>query len=166
VKAFQKGTAGQARPRSTYYVLGAAVALALSGCVAQKHYLYSSVANSVELGSSPFHQFKVVRVYADDGDLVVYGKVGHSHSDCSPAARVGLSILDASGTPVLQRSLPLVDRGTRRRGWSGAAFRARVAGHPRPGDTIVLAFQDRGCTAFAGIDRSRDFALAELPPDR
>jgi hypothetical protein len=142
--------------------LGVAATVALVGCVSQKGYVYSSIDNPVKLGSSPYHRFEVVRVYADQQQLVVYGKVSHAHGDCAPAAHVDLAIVDDRGKPVFKRSLPLIDRGTRRRGWAGAAFRTRAAPRPQPGQRVVLEFHDHGCAPAAAFDCGENMALAKL----
>ena len=143
------------------FVGGAAL---LAGCSTPGPYVNSSVHNPVDLQASAAHQFDQVRVYEDDGELVVHGRVHHSHSHCSPAAHVDLSILDSSQQPVVVRSLPLIDRGQRRRGWAGAAFRTRIADHPQPGETIRLAFHDDGCRPSDHYDCRKNVAAAERTP--
>ena len=136
------------------------VGVVLAGCVRHNTYVYSSIDNPVELQSSALHRFELVRVYGDDDELVVYGKVAHNHSRCVSPAHVDLAILNAQKKLVMRESLPLSDRGTRRRGWAGAAFRTRIPGHPQPGEAIRLAFHDDGCVPADHFDCGDSVAVA------
>jgi len=95
--------------------------------------------------ASRAHSFELVRVYQDAGEWVIYGRVHHWHDACYPAAHVDLALLDLHQQIVVRHSLPLVHRGTHRRGWYGAAFRTRIPGHLQPSDTIRVAFHDDAC---------------------
>jgi hypothetical protein len=141
-------------------ILGVGVLLALAGCLSQARHLYSSVDNPVELRAGAFHEFALVRVYADDGELVIYGKVRCAPSACSPPPHVVLAILDVQQRAVVERRLPLVDRGRRRRGWAGAAFRTRIPGHPQAGESIRLVLHDEGCAPETRLDCGSNAAVA------
>jgi len=135
-----------------------------SSCSSQGTYLDSTVGSPVQLQASAFHDFELVRAYADDGELVVYGRVRHTHGPCAPPAHVDLAILDAQQNPVVKQSLPLVRRSQRNRGWFGAAFRTRIPGHPQPGETIRLAFHDDGCVPTTQYDCGSNVAVTLQDP--
>jgi hypothetical protein len=149
------------RERRLLAALVVASSIALVGCQSQGTYLNNSVQSPVELQPSRFHEFAYVRLYADDGELVVYGKVRHLHGSCAAAPHVDLVILDSQERPVMTQSLPLARRGKRRRGWFGAAFRTRISGHPQPGERVRLAFHDCGCVPDGAFDCGKNAAVAE-----
>jgi hypothetical protein len=89
-----------------------------------------SVAKNLDLRidrvPSASHAFRYVRAYRDGNELVLYGKLDHTHPSGDGEGHVDLIFLNAAGETIDSVSLPIVNRGNRRKGWSGAHFRVRL----------------------------------------
>ena len=135
------------RPIKIAYVsaLFVAVGLFSTSCATTRNYVYSGIDQAIEMADSEHHVFKYVRAYPKHEKLVIYGKVNHQHFSCNPEGHVDLVFMDNSGAPIKTISLPMMDRGQRRTGWSGAHFRAKLPDPPASTRKIRLAFHDIGC---------------------
>ena len=94
---------------------------------------------------SKTHALEKNILYQDGDELIVYGKVKHRTEFCMRQGHVDLVIIGPDGTIIKKASLPYVDRGQHRKGWSGAHFRLRLPYKLPPHSTVRLAFDDENC---------------------
>ena len=131
---------------------------ASSGCASARPYISSNLDDPIEVSHSEVHELTYVRAYDDGDDLVIYGRVNHMHRFCPSEGHVDLVLIRQDGEVLERVSIPIVDRGTRRRGWFGAAFRARLTGHAAERASLRLAVHDERCfrqeTFDCGSNRS------------
>jgi hypothetical protein len=59
-----------------------------------RHEQEPNVQNVVRLERSATHDFRYVNVTDDDGELVVYGKIEHSHIACKSEGHVDLAVVN------------------------------------------------------------------------
>ncbi len=117
-----------------------------SACAATQPYVHKNVSNPVRLSDSEGHAFRFVHVTTDEDDLVVYGKVQHNHVSCEGREHVDLAVVGPAGETVDRRSILIVSRSHRVRGWHGAAFRARLPIRLADGQEVRLAIHDECAT--------------------
>lgn len=139
-----------------------AVGLFSTSCATTRNYVYSEIDPAIEIADSDHHVFKYVRAYPERNQLVIYGKVNHQHFACNPEGHVDLVFLDAKNAPIKTISLPMMDRGQRRTGWSGAHFRAKLPNPPAATGKIRLAFHDGGCQSEKAYDCGINTALGRV----
>jgi len=147
----------------------AVVAVALGGCATTLPYVYNDSKLDVSVAESEFHRVTYVRAYEEDGELVVYGKVEHSHGYCARDEHVDVAIKDARGQDVLAGSLPLKrTTSPKQHGWYGASFRTKLKATPASGSRILLVVHDSGCTTVDGsFDCGENVAATADPsPER
>lgn len=125
---------------------------ACASCVATHQYTHKSIPNRVELRDSSAHKFTYVNVTTDGAELVVYGKIGHSHLTCESAGHVDLAFISPQGDTSYFASIPIVRRNPRAPGWRGAAFRARLAVDVPRDHVIRLAFHGEQCVTAEVFD--------------
>lgn len=129
-------------------------------CATTKPYILNDTTLAVSAVSSATHTFDYVRLYAERGELVLYGKVTHRHEASLREPQVDAAITDAAGRAVAQFSLNLVERGKRRRGWYGASFRARLPRVSVPTHSVSLAFHEAEASPGCG----QNAALRDTSP--
>ena len=123
-----------------------AATFGIDGCIASTRLFVSNdYSKTLKTTDSSFHQFKYVRLYEEDGALVLYGKIAHTHQFCEGKAHVDLAGVDADGTVIYKSSLAIRPQSGRKRGWYGAAFRTRIPTNALGNGTLQLSFHDAGC---------------------
>lgn len=146
-------------------LVGAAtLAVALGGCATVRPYMYSDLETPIAVTGSEYHRISYVRAYEDDGELVVYGKVEHSHGYCPTEGHVDLAMTDRYGKTVQAESLPLRVGSPKQHGWYGASFRTKFKGAPAVDSRLSLAIHDAGCRAGATFDCGENVAATAAPP--
>jgi len=126
--------------------------LPVSALMATTPYISKDVDVGMELVPSECHEFSYVRAYNDGDEFVLYGKVDHRHTHCVTEGHVEATVLNAAGEKLKSMSLPIVKRGNRRKGWSGAHFRVRLSQKLSEGTTLRLAFDDPECFTGDSFD--------------
>ena len=126
--------------------------LPVSPLMATTPYINKDIDVGMELVSSECHEFSYVRAYNDGDEFVLYGKVNHHHTHCVSEGHVEVVMLNKSGEALKSISLLIVDRGNRRKGWSGAHFRIRLSEKIQPEITLRLAFHDPECFTVDAFD--------------
>jgi len=130
--------------RTALFVTATCFALGV-GCASSTPYVMSSIESEISVRNSKVNEFSFVRVYDDRDELVIYGKVEPHYSYCRSSPLVELSIEQEDGAVLEHVCIPIVNRGTRRRGWFGASFRARLPCHESRRAKIQLSFRDSRC---------------------
>jgi|GEM_PF-5148451 len=98
----------------------------IGACASNKYYLNNETSNNnIEIKDGETHQFKYVRLYQEGNNILIYGKMKHSNENICLDTHVDIRLIAKNGV-VENISAPLVDRGLRRTGWSGAHFRAEL----------------------------------------
>ncbi|MCP4646808.1 MAG: hypothetical protein GY852_03615 [bacterium] len=133
--------------------------LTVAPLMANTPYINKDVDAGIELVSSESHEFSYVRAYNDGDEFVLYGKVDHLHTYCLTEGHVDLTIQNAAGVELESTSLPIVKKGNRRKGWSGAHFRARLSQALPEGAKLKLMFHDPECFTGATFDCGRNIAV-------
>ena len=133
--------------------------LTVPSVMAKTPYINKDVDVGIEMVPSEFHEFLSVRAYNDGHEFVLYGKVDHLHNYCLTEGHVDLAIFNAAGEELKSTSLPIVDRGNRRKGWSGAHFRIRLSQKLAEGAKVRLGFHDPECFTGATFDCGRNIAV-------
>jgi len=139
-----------------------AALFAAAGCAASVPYLYNETGITVHATADDLHAFTYIRVYADRGEGVLYGKVEHRHDRLAEAGHVDLAVVAADGRTERVESLPLRAVSPKQHGWIGAAFRTRLCPGPSPGSRLFLAFHEAGGGASSG-DCEDNAALQTVP---
>jgi len=116
-----------------------------TSCATTHHYVNKNIPNQVVLHDSPSHQFKYVNVTEDEDELVVYGKIYHTHVRCDQEGHVAFSVIGADHGFTYSASIPIVRRNSRMRGWYGAVFRARFPIRIHQYDRVRLEFRGEKC---------------------
>ena len=124
-----------------------AAALAVSGCVATGLHVYNDTKIGISATNGDRHSVTYVRAYAQDGELVLYGRMEHAHADCPTESHVDLTVLDAQGQVAHAESIPVSRTGAKAHGWAGASFRTRISPVPTSDSVVLLAVHDSGCDA-------------------
>jgi hypothetical protein len=128
-----------------------AVVFAGTGCATTTPYIANELGAQIAATPSAFHEFTYVRAYEDDGELVLYGKLRHTHDFCEQEGHVDVAIDDVNNPSAFTASLPLRQQSRKRQGWYGAGFRTRVALNA-PARFIRLVFHDPGCHTGPSFD--------------
>jgi len=132
-------------------VLLAFAALATS-CASTKPYIANESQATLDLKPTSYHEFSYVRLYPEDGELVLYGKVDHRHGWCGAEPHVDVAVIGPDNTITRQASLSIANRGGKQHGWYGASFRVRLPAVPAKGENIRLAFHETGCSTGENFD--------------
>lgn len=143
------------KPNLKKLLVGALLLLSaslLASCASTKPYIANESPSTLDLKSSPYHEFSYVRLYPEDGELVLYGKVDHRHGWCGVEPHVDLAVVGPDNSVVRQASLSIANRGGKRHGWYGASFRVRLPVVPAKGENIRLAFHETGCSSGENFD--------------
>lgn len=129
----------------------------LNGCslMARDQYVSTDQDIRIELVPSEPHKFSYVRAYNDNGDFVLYGKLDHLHERYEKGGHVDLTIIGADGQVIESASLPVVNRGNRRKGWNGAHFRVRLDQNVPETSSIRLLIHDDECLKGPTFDCSK-----------
>lgn len=135
----------------TLALIFSAGVVASVGCATTVPYVSNEVGALITTTPSRFHEFTYVRAYEDDGELVLYGKLRHTHDFCEQEGHVDLAIDDVNNAFTFTASLPLRQQSRKRQGWYGAGFRTRVA-LDAPARFIRLVFHDPGCHTGPSFD--------------
>ncbi len=140
---------------------GLLLAALAMGCTVSRPFVSkgSKVRHELVATSSAAHEFEFVRLHYDDGVLVLYGKVVHSHTCCAGGVHVDVAFYDSGGALIDAAGLPIVRRPSHLPGWRGAAFRSRFSQPLRDDATIRLAFHDSGCVAGDTFECGANTAL-------
>ncbi|RJO66819.1 MAG: hypothetical protein C4523_11295 [Myxococcales bacterium] len=135
--------------------IGAALlvsAALFASCASTKPYIANESQAALDLQSTPYHEFRYVRLYPEEGQLILYGKVDHRHGLCGAEPHVDLAIIGPDNAVSRQASLAIANRGGKRYGWRGASFRVRLPEVPAKGENIRLTFHETGCSAGENFD--------------
>lgn len=145
-------------------VRGAAIAVLMGGCTMTRLHVSNDTRLDLRIAESEFHRITYVRVYEDDGELVLHGKVYHD-GHCVPEEHVDLAIKDGQGRAILTDNLLLMRRGGHRQyGWYGASFRTKIRALPTDAARIMLAVHETSCTTVEGIfDPGKKSTLPPAP---
>ena len=127
----------------------------LPGCVRYSTHIRNQVETPVETMRSELHDFTLISVREDDGELVIWGNVQSQARYCLQRPRVDLAIVDAEGGVLESVGMPIVNRGRRGNRWFSANFRTRVPAHSGRRAEIRLAIRDDGCSS------SETFAISD-----
>ena len=130
--------------------------LFLNGSCLMTRDQYVSTEHDIRIEAVPSesHKFSYVRAYNDNGDFVLYGKLDHLHEHYEKGGHVDLSIIAADGGVIESASLPVVNRGNRRKGWNGAHFRVRLDRNVPNASNIRLLIHDADCLKGPTFDCS------------
>ncbi len=118
-----------------------------SACASSSPYVSKNIDNKIELLKSRYHKFTYVHVQSEDNELVLYGKIKHTHGYCEKEGHVDLAIYKSDKKLIESTSLPIVNRGIRQKGWYGAAFRMKLARKLPKDASLKLAIHDSNCTS-------------------
>jgi len=143
------------KPNMKNLIIGALLLLSASlsaSCASTRPYISNESPSTLDLKSSQYHEFSYVRLYPEEGELVLYGKVDHRHGWCGAEPHVDLAVVGSDNTVVRQASLSIANRGGKRHGWYGASFRVRLPVVPAKGENIRLAFHETGCSTGENFD--------------
>ncbi len=137
-------------PRPRHLLLSSMVLFGLAGilaggCASTGPYVSSNVSNPVTTHASECQQFEYVRVEQKGEQLTLYGKLDSNDHACQRRGHVQVTVSDAEGNALERFCLSIVDRGQRRRGWFGAAFRTRIPYTLPPGAAVELSICDDVC---------------------
>ena len=156
----------QTKPMTIIAILFA-LALLSASCASTRPYIANESQAALDLQPTPYHDFSYVRLYPEDGKLVLYGKVTHRHGWCEKEPHVDLSIIGPDNQVARKTSLPIANRGGKRHGWYGAAFRVKLPEAPAKGQNVRLAFHETGCSKSENFDCGGDAAVdpQEKPDD-
>lgn len=124
----------------------------VTGCAATQTYLHNDSRLAIGTADSPYHVLTYLRVYEENGDLVLYGKVSHRHGYCPREAHVELAIWDSSGKTVQSESLPLRLTRLKQHGWNGASFRTKLKRLPEGSLQARVVVHDDGCSEQPSFD--------------
>ncbi len=133
------------RDRTRTPSLASVVLVIASGCATSSPYIYNSLDAEIEVEQSQANEFTYLRAYEHRGELVIYGDVEPRGEPCCAPPIVELSIERSEGDTVQRVCIPVVDRGSYRRGWYGASFRARLQGYGREPCRIRFSIRDEAC---------------------
>jgi len=100
----------------------------------------------IDLVPSASHTFRYVRAFRDGEELVLYGKLDHAHPSGVREGHVDLIFLNAAGEKIDSASLPIVNRGNHRKGWSGAHFRVRLDRSLDQAEILRIAPHEPACS--------------------
>ena len=107
------------------------------------------IANETEadlvLIPSEAHSFEYIRLVWAGDRLVLYGKLDHRHHRGVHEGHVDVSVIDGKGEAVLSRTVSVVPRGHRRKGWRGAHFRTRLKVAPLQTSRIRMEIHEPSC---------------------
>lgn len=152
------------RRASWRHVLLGLLAIGGTACASTVPYVSGNLEGRTALADSATHGFEYVRVDQADGQLTVYGKVDHRHSRCESEGHVDVAVVGPEGDITFVASIPMSDRGSRRKGWYGAAFRARLPTAVPSGGRVQLAFHDPSCTTNPTFDCGDNSAAGPVHP--
>jgi len=127
------------------------LALSLAGCATTTPYIDSRLDAPIEVRQSPMNELTSLRAYENDGEIVIYGKVEPHYRFCRAAPLVEVAV-DREGEVEPERlCIPIVDRGSYRRGWYSASFRARLP-NASQARRLEVSFHDDECYSTQGVD--------------
>jgi hypothetical protein len=125
--------------------------LSSAGCATTGPYIDSRLEAPIEVRQSPMNEITSLRAYENEGEIVIYGKVEPHYRFCRAAPLVEVSVEREGDADPERLCLPIVDRGSYRRGWYSASFRARL---PDAAQTrrLEISFHDDECYSTQGVD--------------
>jgi hypothetical protein len=129
----------------------------LSSCAMSRVNLVEQGQVKLVIVPSKTHGFEKSVVFQDGDELIVYGKIRNRTGFCMQQGHVDLVIIDPKGTILEKASIPYVERGQRRKGWSGAHFRTRFRQKLSPHSIVRLAFDDENC--FTSVRDDHNVAM-------
>lgn len=135
------------------------LAVLVGACAHRAMPVENETRAQIELLRSSKHEFTDVVAYVDDENkqLVVFGKVKHTHDDCLEEGHADLVVSSQDGRVLHRRSLSIVNRGEQR-GWHGAAFRTRIPLVPTAEQQVRLGFHDAECVVGESFDCGENVA--------
>jgi len=128
-----------------------AAALLFAGCGPKAAYISADPGIRVELGGTEYHAFDYVKAENQPDAFVLYGKTHRMNCCCDDVeGHVHVEIFRPDGILASEADLPIIDRGTARKGWRGASFRGRLPIQVREGSRIRLSISDPHCRPLHG----------------
>jgi hypothetical protein len=121
-------------------VMALAGIVASTGCVETGVYVYNDTTLPVHVTDGACRWFSYVRLYEENGEAVLFGRVERRERECTEDSRVEVTISDPHGQPGPGECLRVRATGLNQHGWAGASFRTRLKHMPEPGSRISLSF--------------------------
>jgi len=133
----------------------------MTACATTSGYVYKNVDTPVVLSPSDAHDFEYVRVDQSGDELTVYGKVRHEHTYCETEGHVDIAVVASDDQAAFVGSMPIVRGPSKRPGWYGAAFRAKLPVVLSDDNRILLAFHDPACITGPTFDCGQNAARTD-----
>jgi hypothetical protein len=142
-------------------------AVALSGCITGGTRVTNKTSHQLSLKATDAHTFQTAVLDRDGDTLVVFGNIHHQHENkCRKQCYIVLQITSRDCKVLRTVGIPIVHRGTQRRGWFGASFRLKLPFKMPTGASVALIVRDRGCRAGPYFELDGNTPPRRCPPSR